>query len=167
MGPTVVPETSSTKLTCTPCKTRKPKYQYSSQSESLKSRMFQQCCHKGDCLLNRLYSEQWMIIILWLTPLMDLVTKNNHNISADYMLGLNWSRTFNWLTLFPGAFAELRKATISFVTSVCPHETTRLPLDKFWWNFMFETFSKICWENPTKITGTLHEDVSTFLTISR
>jgi hypothetical protein len=27
MGPTVVPETLSTKLTCTPCKTRKPKYQ--------------------------------------------------------------------------------------------------------------------------------------------
>jgi hypothetical protein len=32
-----------------------------------------------------------------------------------------------------GAFSKLRKATISYVTSVCvsvrPHETTRLPLD--------------------------------------
>ena len=30
MEPTVVPETSSTRLTCTPCKTPKPKYQYTS-----------------------------------------------------------------------------------------------------------------------------------------
>jgi hypothetical protein len=30
-----------------------------------------------------------------------------------------------------GAFAELAKATISFVTSVRPHGTTRLPLDEF------------------------------------
>jgi hypothetical protein len=37
-GPTVVSETSSTNLTCTPCKTPKPKHQYSSQGESLKSR---------------------------------------------------------------------------------------------------------------------------------
>jgi len=32
---------------------------------------------------------------------------------------------------FLGAFAELRKATVSFVMSVCPHGTTRLPLDGF------------------------------------
>ena len=38
--PTTVPETSSTNLTYTPCKTPKPKYQYSSQGESLKSRVF-------------------------------------------------------------------------------------------------------------------------------
>jgi len=31
--------------------------------------------------------------------------------------------------LFLGAFAELRKATISFVMSVSPHKTTRFPLD--------------------------------------
>ena len=37
MGPTVVPKTSSTNLTYTPCKTPKPKYQYSSHGESLKS----------------------------------------------------------------------------------------------------------------------------------
>jgi len=30
-----------------------------------------------------------------------------------------------------GAFAKLRKATISFVISVCPHGTTRLTLDEF------------------------------------
>jgi hypothetical protein len=41
----------------------------------------------------------------------------------------------------------LRETAISFVMSVCPHGTTRLPLDGFWWNLIFETFSKICWEN--------------------
>jgi hypothetical protein len=30
-----------------------------------------------------------------------------------------------------GEFAKLTKAIISFVTSVRPHETTRLPLDGF------------------------------------
>jgi hypothetical protein len=40
-GPTVVPETSSTKLTYTPCKTSKPKYQYSSHGESLKSTSYE------------------------------------------------------------------------------------------------------------------------------
>jgi hypothetical protein len=30
---------------------------------------------------------------------------------------------------FLGAFAQLRKATISLVMSVCPHGTTRLPLE--------------------------------------
>ena len=33
--------------------------------------------------------------------------------------------------LLLGAFAKFRKATISFVVSVCPRGTTRLPLDGF------------------------------------
>jgi hypothetical protein len=41
-----------------------------------------------------------------------------------------------------GAFAKLRKATISFVMSVCPHETTRLPLDGFCWNLILRLFLK-------------------------
>jgi len=32
---------------------------------------------------------------------------------------------------FLGSFSEMRKATISFVMSVCPHGTTRPPLDGF------------------------------------
>ena len=48
---------------------------------------------------------------------------------------------------FLGAFGELRKATISFAMSVrptvCPHRTTRLSLDGFSWNLIFEDFSKI------------------------
>ena len=78
-------------------------------------------------------------------------------------------------TLSHGAFAKLRKATLSFVVSVRPRGTTRFPLDGFWWKLIFELFffPKICRENssfiknPTIITGTLHEDVFTFMTISR
>ena len=59
--------------------------------------------------------------------------------------------------------AKLRKMTISFVMSVCPHGTTRLPLDGFSWNLIFEYFQKIFkksefYWNLTRITGTLHED---------
>jgi len=32
---------------------------------------------------------------------------------------------------FLGAFAKFRKATIRFVVSVRPHETTRSPMDRF------------------------------------
>ena len=58
---------------------------------------------------------------------------------------------------FLGAFAELRRVTISFVVSVCPLvlplRTTPLPLYGFSWNFICEHFSKICRENSnfTKI----------------
>ena len=43
-----------------------------------------------------------------------------------------------------GAFAILRKATISFVMcqSVCPHGTTLHPLKRYSWSFIFEYFSK-------------------------
>ena len=36
---------------------------------------------------------------------------------------------------------------LSVRPSVRPHGTTRLPLDGFLWNFIFECFSKICREN--------------------
>jgi hypothetical protein len=48
--------------------------------------------------------------------------------------------------VFWGAFAKLRKATTSFVMSVRPHGITRLPLDGFSWNLIFEGFSTICRE---------------------
>jgi hypothetical protein len=58
-----------------------------------------------------------------------------------------------------GAAANVRKATISFVTYFCPslhlsvrtsvrpNGTTQLPLDGILWNLIFEYFSKICREN--------------------
>jgi len=56
---------------------------------------------------------------------------------------------------FLDAFAKFRKATVSVVMSVrlsvCPHGTTRLPLDGFSWNLIFERVSKICRGNPSYI----------------
>ena len=43
-------------------------------------------------------------------------------------------------------FTNLRKATNNFITSRS-HGTTRLHLEWFSWNFIFEYFSKLCWEN--------------------
>jgi hypothetical protein len=61
------------------------------------------------------------------------------------------------LCAFLGVFAKLRKATISFVVSVCPSvshsvrlsawKKTRLSLDVFSLNLTHEYFSKICGEN--------------------
>jgi len=47
----------------------------------------------------------------------------------------------------------LQKATISFVIClcVCPHGTTRLPLDGSTWNLMFEYSSKIYRKNSSFI----------------
>ena len=50
-----------------------------------------------------------------------------------------------------GAFAKLPKVTISFVMSVRPQGTSRLPLDGFWWNLIFELFPKIWWQNSSFI----------------
>ena len=72
-----------------------------------------------------------------------------------------------------GAFVKLRKATIGFVMSVCPHGTTRLPPDGFSLNLIFEYFfSELCrgkfkFHYRTLIKGTLHEDKQTFMIISR
>jgi hypothetical protein len=72
-----------------------------------------------------------------------------------------------------GAFAKLRKATNSFVESVgpsvCPHETTRLPLDgfskKFYvWVFIENLSRKFNFLlNLARIEGALHEDRYTLL----
>ena len=64
-------------------------------------------------------------------------------------------RTVCFISWFLGAFAKLWKATSGFITSirppVRPHETTRLPLDGFSWNLMYECFSKICRKNSSLI----------------
>jgi hypothetical protein len=67
----------------------------------------------------------------------------------------------------------LASSYLSVHPSVCLHGTTRLLLDGFWLNLIFKLFPKICWEklkfcwNPTRMPGTLHEGVFTFMTISR
>jgi hypothetical protein len=47
------------------------------------------------------------------------------------------------LQSFLGTFAKLPKATISIITSVRPRRTTRLPMERFLWNLIYEDFSKI------------------------
>jgi hypothetical protein len=42
-------------------------------------------------------------------------------------------------------------ACSSLRKSVRPYRTIRFPLDKFWWNFVFDHFSKICRENSSFI----------------
>jgi hypothetical protein len=78
---------------------------------------------------------------------------------------------------FLGAFANLRKATISFVMSVClsisasvwnnSAPTSRIFVKFNIWVF-FENISRkfkfYC--NLTRITGTLHDDLCTFMIIS-
>jgi hypothetical protein len=56
--------------------------------------------------------------------------------------------------LFLGAFAKLRKATITlvmFCPAVRPHLTPRLPLDGFSRNLIFEYFPNICRGNSILI----------------
>ena len=71
-----------------------------------------------------------------------------------------------------GACTKLRKATNRFVMSACPsvrpRGITRIPWDGFFkLNFMFEnfrqSFEKIFYWNLTRIKGTLHAHVCTFM----
>jgi len=70
-----------------------------------------------------------------------------------------------------GSFAKLRKATTSFVMSVrpplLPHGTSRLPLDGFSWNLMFEYFSTLSKENLRSIKVLPKQRVIYMKTISR
>jgi len=52
-----------------------------------------------------------------------------------------------------GAFGKLRKATISYVMSVRPYRTTRLPLDVISLNWIFRCSSKIYGNNSSSIKG--------------
>ena len=75
--------------------------------------------------------------------------------SANNWLPSPTNSVSEFLVFFLGAFAKLRKATTSFVKSVCPpaspHVITRLPLDRFSLNLTFEDSSKICQENSSFI----------------
>jgi len=112
-----------------------------------------------------------------------------HGTIVRRFVNINCVLLFSQLLLFEtflGAFANLRKTTIGFVMSVrlsvcltlclfvcpcvCPHTTTKPPLDRSSWNLsIFENLSRklnFYWSR-TRITGILHEDQYTFLTISR
>jgi hypothetical protein len=61
---------------------------------------------------------------------------------SSMCISIMWNPQLPSSLSFLGAFARLRNTTISFVVrlSVCPHGITRLPVDRFWWNLMFELF---------------------------
>jgi hypothetical protein len=65
----------------------------------------------------------------------------------------------------------LWNASISFVMSVRPHETPRLPMDRFSWNLIWELFENVeimqVWLNLTTIKCTLHEHLCTYTIIRR
>ena len=82
--------------------------------------------------------KKWLIIVL-------LIFINLFNIINTTHVIL----VYNLKSL--GAFAKFRKSAISFVVSVCPLETTQLPLDGFPLNLTSEYFSTICRENSSYV----------------
>ena len=64
---------------------------------------------------------------------------------------------------------KINESNYSFVTSACPYEIIRLPLDDFSWNFIFKHISKIFKKyiqvSLTRITSTLHKNLCTFVTV--
>jgi hypothetical protein len=72
-----------------------------------------------------------------------------------WLVAQMWTNPIRVLLQFLGAFAKFRKATISVVMSVClsvpRHGTTRLPLDGFSLNLIFEDFWKCVEKNSSFI----------------
>ena len=137
----------------------------------------------NNCTQTSLYqhSSVWLLTL----PVVSKCTVRCNNekpafsMSQCYYLFFNNSQNKQWLFRsmvfthrYLGAFTKWRKANISFVMSVRPHETNRLPLEGFFKKFdiwvFFENVSrtlKFHW-NLTRIRRTLHEDQYTFLIIS-
>jgi hypothetical protein len=88
---------------------------------------------------------------------------------------LTWS-SLGTLQGFLGAFTKFQKATICFVMSVrpsaCPHAATRFILHELSWksgiSIFFEKISTkhLFHENLSRIKGTLHKNLCTFIIIS-
>jgi hypothetical protein len=76
-------------------------------------------------------------------------------------------------TISPCIAIIFRRVRKTAKNSVRLHETTRLPIDGFWWNSIFECYSKICRQNSSlnknwqKITDILHEGLCAFMIIFR
>jgi hypothetical protein len=96
---------------------------------------------------------------------------NIHNTS--YPFDFCFCHSYFTVVILLGSFASLWKAIISFVMSVCPHGTTRLPLDGFGLNLIFGFFFR---KSVDKIQVSLKSDKNngyfmwrlfTFMAISR
>ena len=96
--------------------------------------------------------KDWLILFFWTlvhrpTILRSLYFINQVHTKSYYAFPLLEAALKPYLL---AAFAKLRKATVSFIVSIrllsfCPHGITRLPLDGFSWNLIFEYFLKSCW----------------------
>jgi len=112
-------------------------------------------------------SEQTAIISLycinWLVCITDTecLLRGTDWVFTYNVCVLYWSdnkqRLFPCTALTGWVFSRVGKIAkklllVSSCPSVCPHVTTRLALDRFSWNLMFEYFSKISWESSSLIT---------------
>ena len=78
------------------------------------------------------------------------------------------------ITSVLGVFAKLRKATVSFIMSVRPSAwnnsapTGQILIQFYVWAFFFKNASREFKfnKNPSKTTGTFHEDVFTYMKVS-
>jgi hypothetical protein len=68
---------------------------------------------------------------------------HSHSKLLTHVLSFYTSVVWDFVAEFLDAFAKVRKATISFVTSVRPNGTTWLPLVRFFVKFEI-CFSEIC-----------------------
>jgi len=84
---------------------------------------------------------------------------------------MGFNSAFKGLKAVSGAFAKLRKPTITFVLSVRQSVRTE-QLDGFSWNLVLQYFFENLWRkfkfdwNLTRITGNLRDDICTFMTLS-
>ena len=105
----------------------------------------------------------------------ELPAKYCNNYTTKFLIVPALLVSFYWplslptkfLTLKLEAFAKRQKASISFVMSVRPHGTTRLPLDfhEIWYLGIFLNPGEKTWVSLKydKNTGTLHEDKCIFM----
>jgi hypothetical protein len=86
-------------------------------------------------------------LVLWLWSLIVSTVSMNGFQCLCSQTSVKWAICV--LSLLQDAFAKWRKVTAHVVGSVRPRETTRLPLDRFSLNLIFEYFSKICRPNSS------------------
>jgi len=110
-------------------------------------RLYHILSHGGVALSKNCGRLDTSFFSLWLTKLSNKNVHSNELFVERNLIKCNMI-IFKVGLFILGAFAKLLKATIRFVMSVCPSvcppRTTRLPLDGFSCDLMFEYFSKIC-----------------------
>ena len=109
-------------------------------------------------LTNRTYGCLWSLrsAPVWLSSFSEIqwlswVFWRRGPVTTMAEPGRNYKLKKKKITIILGASVKLRKATITFVMSVCPHGTTRFLLVGFHEISYLSIFSKICRENSSFI----------------